>query len=100
MVLLPLTTPTGKITTALDGQLPPGRGSQTEFANHWTPMPLAAGVGSTVIGPVTSGRSVARPVNEFAFAAVANTTLFAFVFAPTRSEEHTSELSSRGLISY
>src|SRR6185369_11311773 len=69
LLLAPVPIPlTGKITTAPAGQLPPGRGSQTLFANHCTPIPLAAGVGETVIGPVTSGRSVARPVNEFAFA--------------------------------
>src|SRR5215213_3012091 len=71
LLLTPLPTPvTGKITTASDGQVPPGRGSQTLFANHCTPIPLVAGaaVGEIEIGPVTSGRSVARPVNEFAFA--------------------------------
>src|SRR5215213_3478653 len=64
----PGTTVTGKITTAFDGQVPPGRGSQTAFENHCTPIPLAAGAGEIVSGPVTSGRSVARPVNELALA--------------------------------
>src|SRR5215213_5221883 len=70
MVLVP-TALTGNITTAPDGHLPPGRGSQTIGENHCTPIPLAAGaaVGEIVIGPVTSGRSVASPVKEFAFAA-------------------------------
>src|SRR5215213_1074501 len=69
MVLVP-TALTGNITTAPDGHLPPGRGSQTIGENHCTPSPLAAGaaVGEIVIGPVTSGRSVASPVKEFAFA--------------------------------
>src|SRR6185369_1944235 len=71
LLLAPVPIPvTGKITTALAGQLPPGRGSQTLFANHCTPIPLEAGaaVGEIAIGPVTSGRSVAKPVNELALA--------------------------------
>src|SRR6185369_1262198 len=60
---------TGRITAEPDGHEPPGRGSQTAFGNHCTPMPVAAAVGEIVSGPVMSGRSVARPVNEFAFAA-------------------------------
>src|SRR5690349_18944586 len=60
---------TGRITTEPDGHEPPGRGSQTRFGNHCTPMPLAAAVGEIGIGPLTSGLSVASPVNEFAFAA-------------------------------
>src|SRR2546423_13478859 len=60
---------TGNTTTELDGHEPPGRGSQTRFGNHCTPIPVAAAVGEIVIGPLMSGRSVARPVNEFAFAA-------------------------------
>src|SRR6185369_10496805 len=68
-MVFPLINATGKITAEPDGHEPPGRGSQTRFGNHCTPIPLAAGVGEIVSGPVMSGRSVARPVNEFAFAA-------------------------------
>src|ERR1043165_715257 len=60
---------TGRITTEPDGHEPPGRGSQTRFGNHCTPIPLAAAVGEIVTGPLTSGRNVASPVNEFALAA-------------------------------
>src|ERR1043165_622562 len=61
---------TGRTTWAPDGHKPPGRGSQTAPENHCTPIPLATGaaVGEIVIGPVTSGRSVASPVNEFPLA--------------------------------
>src|SRR5215218_7950469 len=68
-MVLPFINCTGNTTVAPDGHEPPGRGSQTRFGNHWTPIPVGAGLGSMVTGPVTSGRSVARPVNEFAFAA-------------------------------
>src|ERR1043166_3368183 len=68
-MVLPLMNATGKITAAPDGHEPPGRGSQTTVGNHCTPIPGAAAVGEIVTGPLTSGRSVARPVNEFAFAA-------------------------------
>src|SRR6185437_7092106 len=68
-MLLPLINCTGSTTVEPVGHEPPGRGSQTRFGNHCTPIPLAAAVGEIVSGPVTSGRSVARPVNEFAFAA-------------------------------
>src|SRR4026209_551055 len=68
-MVFPFTNATGRTTAEPDGHEPPGRGSQTRFGNHCTQMPVAAGVGEIVIGPVMSGRSVARPVNEFAFAA-------------------------------
>src|ERR1044072_2851582 len=70
-MVFPFINCTGNMTDEPDGQLPPGRGSQTLFANHCTPIPLDAGaaVGEIAIGPLMSGRSVARPVNEFAFAA-------------------------------
>src|SRR5215217_8730195 len=68
-MVFPFTNCTGKITAAPDGHKPPGRGSQTRFGNHCTPIPLDTAVGEIVSGPVMSGRSVARPVNEFAFAA-------------------------------
>src|SRR6267143_4151117 len=67
-MVLPLTKATGKIATAPAGHEPPGRGSQTEFANHCTPLPVVAAVFRMVIGAPTSGRKVARPVNELAFA--------------------------------
>src|SRR6185369_17967700 len=59
----------GKITPAPDGHDPPGLGSHTRFGKYWTPIPVAAAVGEIVIVPPMSGRSVARPVSEFAFAA-------------------------------
>src|SRR6266542_2157692 len=68
-MVLPLTKATGKTATAPAGQEPPGRGSQTKLGNHWTPIPTAAAVVEMVTGPPTSGRNVARPVNELAFAA-------------------------------
>src|SRR6185503_1069022 len=68
-MVFPLINATGKITAEPDGHEPPGRGSQTRFGNHCTPMPLAAAVGEIGTGPFTSGRSVARPVSELAFAA-------------------------------
>src|ERR1044071_681120 len=71
LLLAPVPSPTaGRTAVAPDGHVPPGRGSQTAAENHCTPIPLATGaaVGEIVIGPVTSGRSVANPVNEFALA--------------------------------
>src|ERR1041384_6903477 len=68
-MVFPLINCTGNTTVAPDGHEPPGRGSQTRFGNHCTPIPVAAGAIVSGTGPVTSGRSVARPVNEFAFAA-------------------------------
>src|ERR1044071_4047553 len=68
-MVFPFINCTGNTTVEPDGHEPPGRGSQTTFATHCTPIPVGAAVGEIVIGPVTSGRSVARPVNEFAFAA-------------------------------
>src|ERR1041384_5969017 len=68
-MVFPFINCTGNTTAAPDGHEPPGRGSQTRFGNHCTPIPVAAAVGEIVTGPLMSGRSVARPVNEFAFAA-------------------------------
>src|SRR5215203_7460566 len=68
-MVFPFINCTGKITAAPDGHKPPGLGSQTRFGNHCTPIPLEAAVGEIVSGPLMSGRSVARPVNEFALAA-------------------------------
>src|SRR6185369_13459767 len=68
-MLLPFRNCTGRTTVEPVGHEPPGRGSQTRFGNHCTPIPLAAAVGEIGIAPLTSGRRVARPVNEFAFAA-------------------------------
>src|SRR5437762_5389220 len=89
-MVLPLTKATGKIATAPAGHEPPGRGSQTRFGNHWTPLPVTAAACPIVTGPPKSGRKVASPVSELAFAAGAPP-----VIAPAlRSEEHTSELQS------
>src|SRR5258708_19254240 len=68
-MVLPLTKATGKIATAPAGHEPPGRGSQTRFGNHCTPLPVAAAACPIVTEPPTSGRKVARPVKELAFAA-------------------------------
>src|SRR6266496_876942 len=68
-IVFPPTNETGRITIEPEGQEPPGRGSHTLLANHWTPITPAAAAGEMVSGPVTSGRSVARPVKELAFAA-------------------------------
>src|SRR5215510_15316040 len=68
-MVLPLMKATGRIATAPAGHEPPGRGSQTRFGNHWTPIPAGAGEVELVMGAPTSGRNVARPVREFAFAA-------------------------------
>src|SRR5436190_17176722 len=67
-MVLPLTKATGKIATAPAGHEPPGRGSQTRFGNHWTPLPVRAALCPVVIGAPTSGRRVANPVKELAFA--------------------------------
>src|SRR5437867_3178868 len=68
-MVLPLMKATGKMTPEPVGQDPPGRGSQTRLGKYCTPIPVAAAVGEIVIGPPISGRSVARPVREFALAA-------------------------------
>src|SRR5215510_10570483 len=68
-MVFPLIKATGKIAVAPVGHEPPGRGSQTEFGNHCTPITPGAAVGEMVTGPVISGRNVARPVSELAFAA-------------------------------
>src|SRR5262245_5955167 len=68
-MVLPLTNATGRMATAPAGHEPPGRGSQTVFGNHWTPLPVTAAVREKVIGAPTSGRKVARPVSELALAA-------------------------------
>src|SRR6266536_1038630 len=68
-MVLPLTKATGKIATAPAGHEPPGRGSHTRFGNHCTPLPVAAAVCEMVIAAPTSGRKVASPVSELAFAA-------------------------------
>src|SRR5437762_2762851 len=68
-MVFPLMNATGSTATAPAGHEPPGRGSQTVFGNHCTPLPVSAAVGEMVIGAPTSGRSVASPVNEFALAA-------------------------------
>src|SRR5262249_12197559 len=69
-MVFPLMNATGRIATAPAGHEPPGRGSQTVFGNHWTPLPVTAAVREKVIGAPTSGRKVlARPVNELLFAA-------------------------------
>src|SRR6476661_11297534 len=73
-MVLPLMNPPGRITTEPDGHEPPGRGSQTRFGNHCTPITPVAAVGEIGTAPVTSGRSVASPVSEFAFAAGAAPT--------------------------
>src|SRR5258708_31102645 len=67
-MVLPLTKATGKIATAPAGHEPPGRGSQTRFGNHCTPLPVAAAPCPIVTEPATSGRKVASPVSELAFA--------------------------------
>src|SRR5207248_10847504 len=68
-MVLPLTKATGKIATAPAGHEPPGRGWQTRFGNHWTPLPVTAAACAIVTEPPTSGRKVASPVSELAFAA-------------------------------
>src|SRR5215831_499154 len=68
-MVLPLTKATGRMATAPVGQEPPGRGSQTRFGNHWTPLPVSAATVEVVIGAPRSGRKVARPVSELALAA-------------------------------
>src|SRR5229473_6034249 len=68
-MVLPLIKATGKIATAPAGHEPPGRGSQTRFGNHWTPLPVEAAACPIVTEPPTSGRRVASPVSEWAFAA-------------------------------
>src|SRR5262245_43472444 len=68
-MVFPLTNATGRMATAPAGHEPAGRGSQTRFGNHWTPLPVTAAVGEMVIGAPRSGRNVARPVNELALAA-------------------------------
>src|SRR6185369_2422401 len=68
-MVFPLINCTGRVTTEPVGHEPPGRGSQTEFGNHCTPIPVVAALGEIGTGPVASGRSVARPVSELAFAA-------------------------------
>src|SRR5690349_4509346 len=73
-MVFPFINCTGNTTVEPEGQEPPGRGSQTRFGNHCTPIPLVAAVGEIGIGPLTSGRSVASPVNELAFAAGAAPT--------------------------
>src|SRR6185437_2679023 len=65
------TTVTGRAATAPDGQLPPGRGSQTRFGNHCTPLLPTTAVLTICTGAPTSGRSVAEPVSELEFAAPA-----------------------------
>src|SRR5262245_48410226 len=67
-MVLPLMNCTGKMATEPAGHDPPGRGSHTRFGNHCTPLPVAAAMLEIVIGAPTSGRSVARPVNELALA--------------------------------
>src|SRR6266446_530593 len=68
-MVLPLTKATGNIATAPAGHEPPERGSHTKFGNHWIPLPVAAAAFPIVTEPLTSGRKVASPVSELAFAA-------------------------------
>src|SRR5881392_1042243 len=74
-MVLPLMNATGRIATAPAGHEPPGRGSQTRFGNHWTPLPVAAATFEVIIGAPRSGRKVARPVSELALAAGAPPTM-------------------------
>src|SRR5215471_2528148 len=68
-MVLPLTKATGRIATAPVGHEPPGRGSQTRFGNHCTPLPVNAAACEVTMAAPRSGRNVARPVSELALAA-------------------------------
>src|SRR6266446_5889489 len=67
-MVLPLTKATGRMATEPAGQEPLGRGSHTRLGNHWTPIPVGAAVPRTVAAAPASGRRVASPVKELAFA--------------------------------